>query len=67
MSNQDERRDASLFPFAAAQEYWLDAWQRGILFMDVLRQRGNNYFDHNARKAPHVLTLVQSLCLTAAP
>jgi len=25
----------------AAQEYWLDAWQRSILFLDVLRERGN--------------------------
>jgi hypothetical protein len=23
----------------------------------VLRQRGNNYVEHSARKAPHVLTL----------
>ena len=25
------------------QEYWVDAWQRSILFLDVLRQRGNIY------------------------
>ena len=25
------------------QEYWVDAWQRSILLLDVLRQRGNNY------------------------
>ena len=23
------------------QEYWIDAWQRSILFLDVLRERGN--------------------------
>jgi hypothetical protein len=28
--------------FAAGQEYWRDAWERSILFLDVLRQRGNN-------------------------
>ena len=23
-------------------DYWIDAWQRSILLLDVLRQRGNN-------------------------
>ena len=41
----------------SAFEYWVDAWQRSILLIDVLRQRGNNYVEHSARKAPHVLTL----------
>ena len=27
----------------AAQEYWIDAWQRAVLFLDVLRQRGNTH------------------------
>ena len=39
-----------------AAEYWIDAWQRSILFLDVLRQRGNNSAEHNARKAPNVLS-----------
>jgi hypothetical protein len=26
-----------------AAEYLIDAWQRGVLLLDVLRQRGNNY------------------------
>src|SRR5271167_162359 len=29
---------------------------RSILLLDVLRQRGNNYVEYNARKAPHVLS-----------
>ena len=37
------------------QEYWLDAWQRSILVLDVLRDRGNRYFEHGAAKVPHVL------------
>jgi hypothetical protein len=37
------------------QEYWLDAWQRSILTLDVLRERGNTYLEHSARKVPHVL------------
>ena len=50
-------------PFGAAQEYLLDACQRSILFLDVLRQRGNNYREHTARKAPHVLTFQAELIL----
>ncbi|MBV8122236.1 MAG: DUF3141 domain-containing protein [Alphaproteobacteria bacterium] len=45
-----------LFGVESAVEYCVDAWQRSILLLDVLRQRGNNYVEHNARKAPHVLS-----------
>jgi hypothetical protein len=41
-----------LFP---VQSYWLDAWQRGVLFLDTLRERGNNYREHNAEAVPNVL------------
>jgi hypothetical protein len=27
---------------------WVDAWQRSILLLDVLRQRGNNSIEHTA-------------------
>ena len=37
-------------------EYWFDAWQRSILFLDVLRQRANNNREHNARIAPNALS-----------
>jgi hypothetical protein len=47
----------------SAVEYWVDAWQRSILLLDVLRQRGNNYLEHNARKAPHVLSFDAELVL----
>jgi Protein of unknown function (DUF3141) len=56
----------SPWPFFAANsavEYWVDAWQRSILLLDVLRQRGNNYLEHNARKAPHVLSFDVELVL----
>jgi pimeloyl-ACP methyl ester carboxylesterase len=39
-----------------AFEYAIDAWQRSILFWDVLRQRGNQYVDQTAKAAPHVLS-----------
>src|SRR5271169_6823293 len=44
-------------------DYWVDAWQRSILLLDVLRQRGNNCVEHNARKAPHVLSFDTELVL----
>jgi len=39
----------------AACEYWLDAGQRWILFMDILRKRANNYFETIRKGAPPVL------------
>jgi pimeloyl-ACP methyl ester carboxylesterase len=44
-------------------DYWVDAWQRSVLFLDVLRQRGNNYEEHNARQAPHVLAFEAELLI----
>lgn len=35
--------------------YLFDAWQRSVLFLDVLRQRGNQYREQTAKTAPHVL------------
>jgi hypothetical protein len=40
---------------APAFAYWIDAAQRSILFWDVMRQRGNQYREHLAKAAPHVL------------
>ncbi|MBN2231807.1 MAG: DUF3141 domain-containing protein [Deltaproteobacteria bacterium] len=36
-------------------DYWVDAGQRTILFWDVLRQRGNTYFQHLEEGQPPVL------------
>src|ERR1700744_2677261 len=41
--------------FASAVEYLVDSGQRSVLFLDVLRQRGVQYREHLAEKAPHVL------------
>ncbi|HWV52434.1 DUF3141 domain-containing protein [Pseudorhodoplanes sp.] len=41
--------------FAAASEYVADAAQRSVLFLDVMRQRGNAYREHAAKTAPNVL------------
>ena len=46
---------AAFGPFAPAMEYMVDAAQRSVLFWDVMRQRGNQYREHLAETAPHVL------------
>src|SRR5947207_14012821 len=46
---------APLGIFAPAIEYCIDAAQRSVLFWDVMRQRGNQYREHLAETAPHVL------------
>ena len=38
-----------------AWAYGLDTFQRSILFLDVLRERGERYEEHHAKDAPHVL------------
>src|SRR5262249_3261676 len=48
---------------SAFQEYSLDAAQRWILLLDVLRQRGNNYLEMRARATPHVLSFKAELIL----
>ncbi|MGE5200714.1 MAG: DUF3141 domain-containing protein, partial [Acidobacteriota bacterium] len=38
-----------------AFDYWVDAWQRSVLYLDVMRQRGNNYAERSTQQVPHVL------------
>jgi len=38
------------------RDYWVDACQRSILFLDILRQRGNQYLERCKSPVPHVLT-----------
>ena len=38
-----------------ALSYAVDAWQRSVLFLDVMRQRAVQYEEHAAQAAPHVL------------
>src|SRR5262249_7175994 len=46
-----------------ALEYVTDAAQRSLLFWDVLRQRGNQYREHLAETAPHVLDYAVELVI----
>ena len=41
--------------FASAFEYLVDSGQRNVLFLDVMRRRGEQYREHLAETVPHVL------------
>lgn len=47
----------------AAPDYWLDAWQRSILFLDILRQRGDVVQAHAEEAVPNVLDFQAELVL----
>ena len=44
-----------------AWDYWVDAWQRSVLYLDVMRRRGNQYHEHMAEETPHVLSFTGEL------
>jgi pimeloyl-ACP methyl ester carboxylesterase len=44
-------------------EYALDAWQRSVLFLDTLRQRGNAFLAHEEEEMRHVLSFTFDLVL----
>ncbi len=43
--------------------YLIDAAQRQVLFLDILRERGENYIAHQAMTVPHVLGFERELVL----
>jgi hypothetical protein len=47
----------------SAIEYLVDAGQRSVLFLDVMRQRGIQYREHMAETAPHVLNFEAELLI----
>lgn len=51
------KQAAPLVPAAAQPlyDYLFDAWQRGVLFLDVLRERGNQTYLHEQAGMPPVL------------
>ncbi|MCS6883135.1 MAG: DUF3141 domain-containing protein [Oscillochloridaceae bacterium] len=53
----------SLGWMAAYLDYLQDASQRSVLFLDVLRQRGNQFFEHAAAGAPPVLRFEYELLI----
>jgi len=47
----------------ALGEYWVDAFQRTILFWDVMRERSARYYEHKAMPVPNVLSFDAELVL----
>lgn len=50
---------------SSAFEYWTDAWQRSILFWDVMRERGNGYLEHKQSGKPPVLVFDYEIIVDA--
>src|SRR5258708_22034424 len=48
---------------ASAVEYMMDAGQRSVVFLDVMRQRGDQYREHVEKTAPHVLSYAAELVI----
>jgi pimeloyl-ACP methyl ester carboxylesterase len=48
---------------ASAVEYMVDAGQRSALFLDIMRQRGDQYREHLAKIAPNVLNFAAELVM----
>ncbi len=48
---------------ASAVEYMVDAGQRSVLFLDIMRQRGDQYRQHLAETAPNVLSYAAELIM----
>ena len=63
-----EARPDGFLPFfnpfgTSAVEFMVDAFQRSVLYLDVMRQRGNAYQEHLAETVPHVLDYKVELVL----
>ncbi len=54
-------QDSNLF--GAAAQYWTDAWQRGVLVLETLNERGNTQLAEAAKEAPHVLSFPAEVVL----
>jgi hypothetical protein len=51
------------YTFDAIQSYWVDTWQRSVLMLDTLRQRGNIHLEQAAKQAPNVLSFEAELVM----
>ena len=57
------RSDAMSGLVASAVEYMVDAGQRSMLLMDIMRRRGDQYREHLAETAPNVLSYAAELIM----
>lgn len=51
------------FAYRELSEYLIDAAQRTVLFLDVMRRRGNQYHEHMSKTVPHVLQFEPELLI----
>lgn len=56
---KDDHKDLS--PSFSALEYWIDSCQRGVLFLDAMRRRAEQYEAQAAKTAPNVLDYAAEL------
>ncbi|RBP05792.1 uncharacterized protein DUF3141 [Roseiarcus fermentans] len=49
--------------FAFASEYFADAWQRSLLFLEALNERGNIHLAQAAKEVPNVLNFPSELVI----
>ena len=54
-STQSAFMDWATLPFRAAREYATDFWQRSLIFLDILRQSGNQQAEMTSRPISAVL------------
>lgn len=59
------QRDMTFPAMAQTAEYMTDAWQRSVLFLDVMRERAAQYDAHTKDPAPNVLSYDAELVLDA--
>ena len=66
MPPSDELNAFPAIPLATdTLAYWTDACRRSLMFWDVLRERGNNYLEHEQSGKPPVLVFDYKLILDA--
>lgn len=64
-----ERRESEMTATGSMADplgFWawaVDVAQRNVLFLDVLRQRGNQYREHQAKTVPHVLEFAHEVIM----
>ncbi|MGI9510592.1 MAG: DUF3141 domain-containing protein [Geminicoccaceae bacterium] len=51
----EESAATALLPWQSFWDYSLDFWQRNVLYLDVMRRRGNQYLEHASKPVQHVL------------
>ena len=61
MRKPTDKTPANPWPANPWVEYMQDAMERSVLFLDILRQRGNNYEERIHRLAPNVLSFEAEL------